>query len=69
MPGRGEVGHDFDRCIMEILSNFFEQLRQLLSEQLHEDLLDDSIATSIDGEISAVSSVQYSLSPSERVSL
>ena len=44
------------------------QLRQLLSEQLHDDLLDDSIATSIDGEISVVSSVQYSLSPSERVS-
>ena len=45
------------------------QLRQLLSEQLHDDLLDDSIATSVDGEISVVSSLQYSLSPSERVSL
>ena len=44
------------------------QLRQLLSEQLHDDLLDDSIATSVDGEISLVSSLRYSLSPSERVS-
>ena len=48
--------------------SIFKQLQQLLSEQLHDDLLDDSMATSIDGEISVVSSVQYSLSPSERVS-